>query len=67
MRLVLFVLVSAIAFAQSTSIAQMSDEPENGNLIAEPTLSDYVQANRSPGIMSEPYDIVDQNGDSVQF
>ena len=32
-------------------------DPSNGNLIPEPLLQDYVNANRSPGILVEPYDI----------
>ena len=40
--------------------------PTNGNLIPEPHLNDYAQATRSPGIMAQPTDIVDQNGNAVQ-
>lgn len=43
------------------SIAQISDSSEswNGDLIAEPTLADYSYANRAPGILVEPYDIIE--------
>lgn len=35
-----------------------TDDPVNGNLIEEPTLSDYVAGYRSPGILSSPFDII---------
>jgi len=64
--------VFTLLLAQGSSFAQTnwvynSDDPANGNLIPEPTLSDYAQANRAPGILSAPYDVVDQNGQAVSF
>ena len=61
MRLVLVLLLAStqLSFAQS-------EDPSNGNLIPEPNLSDYDHATRTPGIMSEPYDIVDENGNLAQ-
>jgi hypothetical protein len=59
MRLVILTLLFASAFAQD-------GYPTNGNLIPEPNLADYAQATRSPGIMGQATDIVDQNGNSIQ-
>ena len=41
------------------SFAQFSEDPADGNSISEPELRDYVQANRAPGILVEPYDIIE--------
>jgi hypothetical protein len=40
--------------------AQLS--PENGNEIPEPQLADYIQGERSPGILGEPQDVQDSEG-----
>lgn len=64
MKLTLVIL--ALFFTSFCSFA--AEEPtdslsaENGNLIAEPLLLDYAQANRAPGILVEPYDIIDSDG-----
>ncbi len=43
----------------TTLISAAENDPSNGNLIAEPTLRDYVRATRAPGILVEPYDVVE--------
>ena len=47
------------AIATEISTENNTDEPtfEDGNLISEPLLADYIQATRAPGILVEPYDI----------
>ncbi|MBS1959166.1 MAG: hypothetical protein JST80_06840 [Bdellovibrionales bacterium] len=57
------VVLGGLAHAQSnSSIINNSDDPANGNLIPEPELKDYQAANRAPGILVEPYDVVDSDG-----
>lgn len=59
MRFILLTLLFGV-FAHANT-----GDISNGNLISEPNLSDYSHATRTPGF-SEVYDIVDQNGASVQ-
>ncbi len=40
-------------------------QPENGNLISEPSLSDYSRAQRAPGIMGAPEEVMDAEGNPV--
>jgi hypothetical protein len=49
-------------FSMSLFLLAAQFSTENGNLIPEPTLADYSQANRAPGIMGEPQDILDTDG-----
>lgn len=40
--------------------------PQNGNLITEPQLLDYVSATRIPGIMGKPEDVIDHRGNPAK-
>jgi len=54
-------LFSLSLFLLSVQVAQVGPS-EDGNLIAEPTLADYSQGSRTPGIMGEPQDVQDIDG-----
>jgi len=41
--------------------------PENGNLISEPTLEDYQQARRAPGILGAPEEVQDAEGNPASI
>lgn len=49
-------------FSMSLFLLAAQISTENGNLIAEPTLADYSQGDRTPGIMGVPQDIQDADG-----
>jgi hypothetical protein len=48
-------------------LATQLDAPENGNLISEPALSDYQNAQRAPGIMGAPEEVQDLEGNPVSI
>ncbi len=41
--------------------------PENGNLIREPILADYLDAQRSPGITGTPEEVQDAEGNPASL
>jgi len=41
--------------------------PENGNLISEPILADYREAQRAPGILGNPEEIQDEFGNPASL
>ena len=48
------------------AFAQIST-PENGNLIREPILADYLDAQRSPGITGTPEEVQDAEGNPASL
>ena len=67
MKLSIFCILLSLSLTPSRANSALDlfaplEDPANGNLIPEPLLTDYVQANRSPGILVEPYDIVEADG-----
>lgn len=46
----------------SAQLVTLHGHPENGNLIPEPALKDYAQAQRAPGILGAPEEVVDAEG-----
>jgi hypothetical protein len=64
MKSFLFLIVFFSAFS-AVSMADSVQDSANGNLIAEPTLPDYVAATRTPGF-SPITDVVDVNGNAAQ-
>ena len=57
----LLFVIGGLAHAQTLSPAS------DGNLIPEPELKDYQSAQRSPGILAEPYDVVDGQNQPVDL
>jgi hypothetical protein len=43
-------------------LAMQLQASENGNLISEPTLSNYQKAQRAPGILGIPEEVQDSEG-----
>jgi len=58
---IFLLLVVFTSFFSSHSKADLASDTADGNLIAEPILSDYSKAERTPGF-SPITDIVDQDG-----
>jgi len=48
-------------------LASQAQSAEDGNLIPEPTLSDYSQAQRQPGILGPIEEVQDEEGNPVTF
>jgi len=46
-------------------LATQLQAPENGNLISEPVLSNYQNAHRAPGILGNPEEVQDSEGNPV--
>ena len=60
--------VSMKLFALSLLLlATQLEAPENGNLISEPILNDFQNAQRAPGIMGTPEEVQDANGNPVSL
>lgn len=59
--------VLAVLSVFTVAHAQQVQSPVDGNNIPEPELKDYQSASRTPGILYEPYDVVDQNGLPVTY
>ncbi len=64
MRFFLFILLAPVTLLPTFSIAETELDLANGNLIPEPLLQDYVQANRVPGL-SQVSEIIDSLGNPV--
>lgn len=72
MRFVLFFAIASVlgftfaSFATSPVEGQpIQNDSVDGNTIAEPSLIDYRYGYRAPGILFEPYDQVDNDGNPV--
>jgi hypothetical protein len=48
-------------------LAAQLNAPENGNQVSEPVLSDYQNAQRSPGIMGIPEEVQDSEGNPASL
>ena len=66
MREFLFSLLFLIGILAQPSFADTNDDSADGNLIPEPALADYINASRAPGILSQAFDLTDENGDPVE-
>lgn len=64
MRFFGLIIATYLSFFQSLAFADSYPDSVNGNLISEPTLNDYVLAERTPGF-SPIVDIIDRDADSV--
>jgi hypothetical protein len=62
-----FTLLLVAGLAQAETAEVLYSDPANGNNLPEPELKDYQSANRAPGILVEPYDIVDQSGKPAEL
>jgi hypothetical protein len=48
-------------------LAAQLNAPENGNLVSDPVLSDYQNAQRAPGIMGVPEEVQDADGNPASL
>ncbi|NDG83535.1 MAG: hypothetical protein EBX52_00680 [Proteobacteria bacterium] len=62
--MIFLVLIASMGLVQGSSHAGSGADSTNGNLIPEPSLRDYVRAERTPGF-SPVTDVRDENGAPV--
>jgi hypothetical protein len=68
MKYALVLFLVSIQFQSNLAHAdgEMHPAPEDGNQITDPLLADYLEGYRMPGILVEPYDIVEVDDVSLE-